>query len=163
MRDKRAVPIALVAVVMLASNVIAPGDAQQPTGIEHVAWLQGCWEMVSTNRTIEEHWMAPRGKSMLAMSRILREGQLVGYELIVLREEGEQLAYQAHPSGQATAVFLSLTVSNTMVVFENREHDFPQRIGYQREKPDSLLAWIEGKSGGLERRNDLAYRRVGCP
>ena len=33
----------------------------QPAGIQRVAWLQGCWEAVSPERTIEEQWMAPRG------------------------------------------------------------------------------------------------------
>jgi hypothetical protein len=34
------------------------------TGIERVAWLQGCWESVSGDRIIEEQWTAPRAGTM---------------------------------------------------------------------------------------------------
>src|SRR5687767_4613821 len=119
----------LITLIAIASNgaVVA-----QPAGIQRLAWLQGCWEVVSPERTVEEHWMAPRGKSMVGVGRTVRGDSLVEYELVVVREQGDRLAYEAHPSGQPTAVFLSRAVSDSSVVFENLEHDFPQRVGYTR-------------------------------
>jgi hypothetical protein len=49
-----------------------------------------------------------------------------------------------------------------MVVFENPQHDFPQKIGYQRVSPDALLAWIEGTDKRETRRIE-SYRRATCP
>jgi hypothetical protein len=152
----------LLVSALLVTTAGAP-DETQPKGIERVAWLEGCWEMVSPQRTVEEQWMAPRGGSMLGMSRTVREGKLVEYELVVLREEEDRLAYHAHPSGQASTIFLSNSVSDTMAVFENAEHDFPQRVGYRCVRPDSLLAWIEGTIDGKSRRVEFAYRRTDCP
>jgi hypothetical protein len=137
--------------------------AQQPPGIEQVAWLQGCWASSSAQRTVEEQWMAPRGGSMIGMGRTVRGSELVEYEIVVIQRKGNQLAYEAHPSGQPSAVFLSVTLSDSSVVFENREHDFPQRIGYQRTSADALLAWIEGTDKGQTRRVEFPYRRVACP
>ena len=77
--------------------------------------------------------------------------------------KGDQLAYEAHPSGQPSAVFLSASVIESMVVFENPQHDFPQKIGYQRTTPDTLLAWIEGTDKGQTRRIEFQYRRASCP
>jgi hypothetical protein len=131
------------------------------TGIDRVVWLQGCWEAVSEDRIIEEHWMAPRGDSMLGVSRTVKEGRLVGYELVVLREQGDQLALEAHPSGQPSAVFVSSSIGEQSVVFENPQHDFPQRIGYERQG-DDLLGWIEGRQGGEARRMEFPYRRAAC-
>ena len=37
---------------------------------------------------------------MLMMGRTVRNGELVDYELVVLKEDGERLAYEAHPAGQ---------------------------------------------------------------
>lgn len=71
--------------------------------------------------------------------------------------------YEAHPSGQAAAEFRGILVSDTALVFENPEHDFPQRIGYTRVGPDSLAGWIEGDSGGELRRIRFPFRRVACP
>ncbi|MGH9463984.1 MAG: DUF6265 family protein [Vicinamibacteria bacterium] len=141
---------------------ISNGDAMsQSMGIERVAWLQGCWESVSENRIIEEHWMAPRGGSMLGVSRTVQDGSLTGYELVVLREQGERLAFEAHPSGQPAAVFVSSSTGEQSVVFENPQHDFPQRIGYERQG-DGLLGWIEGTQGGEVRRIEFPYRRAAC-
>jgi uncharacterized protein DUF6265 len=106
--------------------------------------------------------MTPRGRSMLGMSRTVRGDSVVDYELVVLREHGNQLAYEAHPSGQPAAVFSSRTFSDSGVVFENLDHDFPQRVGYQRRGSDSLLAWVEGTADGRARRIDFRYRRVRC-
>lgn len=148
---------------VVALSVSVSGGGQQASGVEHVAWLQGCWEMTSAQRTVEEQWMAPRGGSMIAMSRTVQGDRLVGYELVTLREQGERLAYEAHPSGQSAAVFLSRIVTDSMVVFENPGHDFPQEVGYQRDRGGSLVAWIEGSSQGQTRRIEFPYRRATCP
>jgi hypothetical protein len=135
--------------------------AQQPKGIHRVAWLRGCWEISTPERTVEEQWMVPRGGSMMGMSRTVRGGKLVAYEMVLIREEGPALAYQAHPSGQPVATFLSTTVSASQVVFENLSHDFPQQIGYQ-VREDVLLAWIAGSQSGKSRRVEFPYKRVAC-
>ena len=142
----------------------AAGFAAQPpaTGIERIAWLQGCWEVASAGRTVEEQWMAPRGGSMVGVGRTVRNGALVEYELVVIRERGEHLVYIAHPSGQPSAEFRSTEVSDSGVVFENPEHDFPQRIGYRRQGA-ALDAWIEGMQNGQNRRIAFPYKRAACP
>lgn len=105
--------------------------------------------------------MGPRGGSMLGMSRTVREGKLVAYESIIIREQDGRLAYEAHPAGQPTATFLSTAVGSASVLFENPQHDFPQKVGYQR-KGDTLLAWIEGPANGTTRRTEFPYHRVQC-
>jgi hypothetical protein len=141
-----------------------PGAAQVgPAGVERLAWLQGCWETANPQRTVEEQWMSPRGKSMIGVGRTVRDGKLVEYELVVVREKDAQLAYEAHPSGQPSTVFLSRSIGESDVVFENLEHDFPQRVGYRRDGPDGLQAWIEGTRNGQTRRIEFPYRRVPCP
>jgi hypothetical protein len=130
--------------------------------VAQVSWLTGCWTLSSGDRVVEEQWMAPRGGTMLGMGRTVRGDRLIEYEVVVIRTEGERLAYDAHPSGQPPAVFLSRTLTETAVVFENADHDFPQRVGYERKGEDALLAWIEGTTGGNTRRVEFPYRRAAC-
>lgn len=148
--------------VALLSCTPSVYSAQGHTGIDRAGWLGGCWERGSGARTIEEQWMAPRGDAMLGMSRSVSDGRLVGYELVLIREDTTGLVYEAHPSGQESAEFPAILVSDTALVFEDLGHDFPQRIGYDRVGPDSLIGWIEGERGGEHRRIDFPYRRVPC-
>jgi hypothetical protein len=148
----------------MAFLVGAVGVRAKPAakGIERLAWLQGCWELASAGHTVEEQWMAPRGGSMVGVGRTTRGDALIDYEFVVIRERGEQLVYIAHPSGQPASEFLASTVSEDSVVFENAEHDFPQRIGYRRQGA-ALEAWIEGAKAGQNRRIEFPYRRAACP
>jgi len=137
------------------------GFAQQVT-VDRVAWLQGCWRSTRGETTIEEQWMAPRGGAMLGMGRTVRGSTLAEYELVLIKEQEGHLAYEAHPSGQPTATFMTTTASDSSVVFENPQHDFPQRVGYRRNGADALDAWIEGQANGKSRRVDFSYQRARC-
>ena len=156
----RLAPLATIAGL---TTGIMPLSGQKTPGVERLAWLQGCWEAASPQRTIEEQWMAPRGGSMLGMSRTVRGERFTGHELVVLRVRDGRLVYQAHPSGQPSAEFPLQTMGDSMVVFGDPQHDFPQRVGYRLSAADSLLAWIEGIANGQERRVEFRYRRVTCP
>ena len=153
---------ARMATLFVASTGAGAGATEAAGGIQRVAWLQGCWETASPERTVEEHWMAPRGGSMLGVGRTVRGSELVEYELVVIREKGAQLAYEAHPSGQPSATFVSGAVSGQAVVFENPGHDFPKRIGYERTGDDQLLAWIDGGAQSEAPRIQFEYKRVAC-
>jgi hypothetical protein len=150
------------ALLALLSFVPRSWSQTTPPTIDRVAWLQGCWASTAAPRTVEEMWMAPRGGTMLGMGRTVSDGRLIEYELVVVREQAGQLAYQAHPSGQPSAVFVSTSVTDSSVVFENPQHDFPQKVGYRREG-ETLSAWIEGALNGMPRRVDFSYRRARCP
>jgi hypothetical protein len=147
----------VMACVLAASTV----TAQQLT-VDRVAWLQGCWRSARGEATVEEQWMAPRGGTMLGMGRTVRGSKLVEYELVLIKEQDGRLAYEAHPSGQPTATFMATTASDSSVVFENPQHDFPQRVGYRRNGAEALEAWIEGQANGKSRRVDFSYQRARC-
>jgi hypothetical protein len=99
---------------------------------------------------------------MLGTGRTVRDGRTTEYEFVVLSVKDGRLAYEAHPSQQPSAVFLSTEATDARVVFENPDHDFPQRVGYERQGVDGLLAWIEGSQNGRTRRVEFPYRRVAC-
>ena len=134
---------------------------QQPATVNRLAWLAGCWEQRTARGTIEEQWMAPRGRSMLGLSRTIRGDSMSAWEFLALRERSGQVAYHANPSGQTPTVFQATVLDDSSVVFENPQHDFPQKIGYTR-RADSLLAWIEGTRNGQVRRIPFPYAKTAC-
>ena len=154
--------LAAAAVNASAGSTRSPAAAQQPpAGIERLGWLQGCWSVTTGEREVEEYWMAPKGTSMLGISRTTRGGVLADYEMTLIRQTEDRLVFEAHPSNQPMALFHSIEVSSSRIVFENPKHDFPQRIGYER-KETTLLAWIEGTQNGKVRRVEFPYLRTSC-
>jgi hypothetical protein len=149
--------------LVLLAVMMAPSLASAQTSIDRVAWMQGCWQLMSGDRTVEEHWMSPRGGTMLGSARTVRAGKLVEHEFVLLAERDGRLAYEAHPSGQPPATFLSKELDTESVVFEDPKHDFPQRIGYRKDAADRMLAWIEGTTAGTVRRVEFPMQRVDCP
>lgn len=137
-------------------------DTPPGTPIGKVAWLAGCWERRAGSRLVEEQWMAPRGGMMLGMGRTVRGDTLVEYEQLRIYERDGKLVYAANPSGQSPAEFVSTTLNDSAVVFENPGHDFPQRVVYRRLGGDSLAASVEGTSHGKQRVVSFPYERSVC-
>ena len=116
--------------------VPAPALADEPD----FAWLAGHWRSENNGRVSEEVWMAPEGGLMTGMGRTLRDGRAVGFEFLYI-STGEGAAYFAQPGGRPAVRFGLVAQEGESAVFENPEHDFPQRIEYVRDG-DSLSATI---------------------
>ena len=155
-----ALPIA--AAVLLVACGAAATFRSEPSPVAQVAWLAGCWERSSGNRTGEEQWMRPRGGTMLGMGRTVRGDSTVEWEHLRIAAEGDTLVYYAIPSGQEPAAFRAISVSSEAVTFEDKAHDFPQRVIYRRAGADSLHARIEGTLQGQQRGIDFRYQRANC-
>jgi hypothetical protein len=106
--------------------------------------------------------MAPAAGVMLGMSRTIARGKVVAHEFIQIREgPGGALYFIAMPSGQKEAAFQIVSLSATEAVFENPQHDFPQKISYRLQADGSLLAAIEGSGrDGQTRRIEFPYKKI---
>lgn len=151
----------LLPVVLLAADAPA-GKATAAIALNQLGWLAGHWRMEKAGRVVDEQWMAPAAGVMLGMARTIARGKVVEHEFMQIREgPGGALYFVALPSGQKEAAFQIVSLSATEAVFENKEHDFPQKITYARQPDGSLLAAIEGPGkDGTTRRIEFPYRRV---
>jgi len=132
--------------------------------VANLAWLSGCWEGNYANgRTVSEQWMKPLGNVMMGMSRTVKDGKTIAFENVRLEQADDgSINYIANPSGQQEAQFRLVELAGTKVVFENPEHDYPQRIIYELVNRDSLSARIEGMIDGKIKESGFPYRRVRC-
>ncbi len=147
-----------------ASLMVAPLAAQQAPDAAAARWLAGCWELRAGARVTQEQWMAPSGGTMLGMSRtVVRDTVREWEHLLIGPGANGGVAYTARPARQAETSFAAEHLSDTLLVFANPAHDFPQRILYRRVGRDSLVARIEGPRSGQLRGLDFPMRRVDCP
>ena len=149
--------IAVLGIIALATHT-----SGQEVGIETAVWISGCWEAHSGTSTIEEQWMAPSGGLMLGMSRTTRDGAPTGYEFLLLRASEGGLTYRALPSGQTPTDFRSSRITKTQLVFENPDHDFPQKIVYRWDSTRNIVASVFGTTDATEPAFQLNYEKVSC-
>lgn len=141
---------------------VARSSEAQDLSVQRAGWLAGCWEMTAPGRVTNESWMAPKGGLMMGMSRTVVRDSAREFEHLRIETRAGKAAYVAHPSGQAETAFPATTATDTLLVFSNPAHDFPQQISYRRVNKDSLVARIEGPRGGQIRGINFPMRRVGC-
>ncbi len=135
--------------------------AMENVTIDDLAWLSGSWAHVGRDSGSVEMWSSPAGGTLLGLARFVKDGRTVDFEYLRIRETDEgSLEYVALPSGQSETCFQLVEMSTSKLVFENLEHDFPQRIIYRLESEVDLVARIEGKVKGEDRAVDFPMKRV---
>ncbi len=131
--------------------------------VEQLGWLAGCWEGKLGSTVVEEQWMKPAGGAMLGLGRNVAGVKTTMMEFLLISKREGVLTYsvQLRHGGPVTHFKLARASENE-VVFENPEHDFPQRILYRREPDGSILARIEGKQKEKEMGVNFPMKRARC-
>ncbi|MGQ0760645.1 MAG: DUF6265 family protein [Acidobacteriota bacterium] len=153
-----------ITMALLLSNGSVIASAQSPNRtLNDLSWLAGCWEANIRGREVNEQWMKPAGGIMLGMARTVAQGKAAEFEFTQIREDKDgAIYYVAKPSGQPEASFILLKLQNKEAVFENPQHDFPQRIIYRLQPDGSLFARVEATVKGQTRGIDYPYKRAKC-
>lgn len=125
-----------------------------------LAWMAGAWEGDDGRMQMEEHWLAPKGGTMLGLHRDLASGRTVGFEFLRIEALADGIVYVASPQGRPGTPFRLVESGAKRAVFENREHDFPQRILYWLDADGSLHARIEGPQDGKPVSQEWTWRRA---
>lgn len=155
--------IRVAALVVLAGVLPSRTPAPAQGGVAQLRWLAGCHELRAGTRLVHEQWMAPRGGMMMGMSRTVAGDTVREFEHLRIEMRTGKPTYVAHPSGQAETAFAAEIANDTIVVFANPAHDFPQKIIYRKVGSDSVIARIEGPRGGQVRGINFPMKRVACP
>ena len=163
MNDRVLGAVRAMGVLLGAIGVLADPAAAQRAPLQQAAWLAGCWEARVGNRLTLEMWMPPAGDLLIGGSRTTVGDSTREFEHLRIRASGDQLVYTAIPSGQRETSFTSTAVSDTLLGFENLQHDFPQRILYRRRGADSVIVRVEGPGRNNTTRGfNIPMRRASC-
>jgi hypothetical protein len=141
------------------------GAKKTDAAISNFAFMKGCWEFSRPGRKVKivEQWMAPAGGTMLGMSRTVRDAKTTGWEYMRIESGDSGIFFVSKPKENKEETYFRLkTSAMNELVFENPDHDFPQRVMYRANGPDVLDARIEGKQNGKSSGVDFPYKRVKC-
>lgn len=136
---------------------------KQTNDIKKAEWLIGTWENRTPRGKVYETWGKMNDNEFSGKSYIVRGQDTIVFETIQLVEEQDGLFYIPTVKNQNDGLpvrFANKTISETQLIFENPEHDFPQIISYTKINADSLVAEISGTKNGQDRKQTFSMKRV---
>jgi hypothetical protein len=147
-----------VMAVMLAMAVTI-ADVSADRALDRLAWLEGRWTGEKDGVSMEEYWTDARGGAMLGLHRDVKDARLVSWEFLRIGATDDGTFYFASPRSKPPTPFKLVELEGKRVVFENKQHDFPQRILYWLDEKGALHARIEGPQGGKTVAEEWVWTR----
>lgn len=117
------------------------------------SFLQGTWKV--ENKDAYEHWDKLNDHTLKGFSYQLKDGQMTITEYLDISQTKQEITYTATVlnQNQGQGVNFKLTKTDSAFTFENPNHDFPQKIRYQKLNDAAVFVHV---SGGNQK--GFAYR-----
>ena len=137
-----------------------PGDAAAQSAFDLLAWLEGDWVRKTKHGEATESWIRVSDHTMEGVAFVASGDSVRISEYLRIEQFGDEVFYTAKPSQNPFPTSFRMTEhGRERFVFENPDHDFPQRIIYTWDGDDALMARIEGLLDGEVQRMDFSFER----
>ena len=115
-------------------------------------WLLGEWQKEDSIGTLHEKWILENDSTLMGSSYFInKKKDTIHSEIIELMENQEHLIYKATVKGENNnnpIPFLLKQKKDSLLVFENPKHAYPNKIVYRLISEKSILATVYGKVNG---------------
>jgi len=131
--------------------------------IEKASWLIGTWENKAVRGSVYESWSMLNENELSGRSFMIKDQDTIVFEHIRLVQEGDMLVYIPTVEDQNNKLpvrFTQKSVTDSELIFENMNHDFPQVIQYTRITKDSLVAEISGEIRGKMKKQTFPMKKI---
>jgi hypothetical protein len=152
---------ACAAVAMTLSPAHAEDICALPKSTADIAslsWLAGNWVESGKARTVRERWSGPYGGVLLGIGVTTQGDTARSYEFFRVAKTPTGISLFASPNAAPPTEFKAVEICTGKVVFENKAHDFPQRVIYTKGPNGTLNARVEGLLKGKLEGEDWQYR-----
>ncbi|WAC12935.1 DUF6265 family protein [Dyadobacter pollutisoli] len=125
--------------------------------------LSGLWVSKRANGDIYEQWARSSDSELTGRSYKMMKTDTMLLESMKLYHRGGEIVFApvaARQNNEKEVLFKLRSIAGNEFVFENLQHDFPQRIVYRLISRDSLHAYIEGQVQAKNKRIDYPYSRI---
>ena len=117
--------------------------------LNKASWILGSWGRTGPQETISETWVRQNDSVYRGEGYFISGKDTFSAEKITLEQRGRQVFYIPEVKDQNKGITFAMTaLAEDSMVFENPEHEFPQRISYRKVNTDSIVAEISGTING---------------
>ncbi len=132
-------------------------STNEETEINSLKWMLGKWQSSTEEGTLYEEWKKVNDFTYSGHAyAITAEGDTTFSETAEITNTNGSITYSVTVNEETSTDF-ALVDNQERAVFENVDHDFPQRIIYQKLAKDSLFARIEGTVDGEDQFEEYRY------
>ncbi len=130
--------------------------------LSEFSWLTGQWMDSSSSGKMVEMWNQINDSILVGSSIYLAGIDTIFYEEISLKKIKNIIYYIPSiqsEDGALPILFKYAGFKNGEWIFENKDHDFPQRIVYTHPDQDSLIAYVDGNKNGEYRKEYFRMKK----
>jgi hypothetical protein len=120
----------------------------------------GKWKSESRTSVSFEEWDKINETFFEGIGYSLKNGEKNIYEKFNILKLHNHIVYIAQPGNNLPTLFTLISSESNKFIFENKEHDFPQRVIYNFTSDKNLTASIEGKEKGEFKRVEYSFIKV---
>lgn len=131
--------------------------------LDKAQFLVGKWEEKDSLGILQEQWKIENDSTFTGNSYFIQnEKDTLHFEQIELVENNKILIYTATVRGENNDLPISFQLTeseDSLLVFQNPKHDFPQKITYRLQKNNTLKATVSGIQFGKKASNDYLFKK----
>ena len=158
-----------VLALLLLSTIYS---CQKPVkSIEHTAeskitnalWFLGKWGNSTVDGSFTETWQKINDSTFTANSFMIIDKDTVFSETVSLEDRLDTLRYIVtvpNQNQEKPVAFILTKATENELLFENPEHDFPQKISYKLIGNDSLVAEVSAIVKGKEKKEIFRMKKI---
>ncbi|MCB0356714.1 MAG: hypothetical protein KDD40_06885 [Bdellovibrionales bacterium] len=125
--------------------------------LHQLDWMKGRWVGGYNGSNMESYYTTSEGGLILGQTKIAGHKGIEFYEFEKFEEQDGDILLTPMPFGKLGVTFTATLVTNKKVIFENPEHDFPNKIIYMLERENRMIARIEGIQNGQYISEEFVY------
>ncbi len=151
--------VILTAVNLTLTSSVCYGQAKNI--IPKLDWLKGKWQLIQNSNSFEE-WIRIDSSELQGKSYTIKCSDTIFHETIKISQLQTDYWYIPSVTDQNNGqpvYFKLVNHTDTSLLFNNPNHDFPQFIQYNYHAPDTLKASISGKRNGLTKTINFIFLR----
>lgn len=149
------IALALAALALTTTTA----DAAPADDVAKLSWMAGSWGQEKDGVITRETWLAPVGGVMAGAGQTNTPGRKPFISYYRISAEPAGATFTAILPGQPPTPFVLLPGPDGEAAFENKAHDFPQRVIFKR-CGDQLCGRIEGTIQGKLESEEWRYTRL---
>ncbi len=155
---KQSIKYSLILLFIIITSGIM---TQEKKDMEKLLWIIDSWVSSGGESKSYEEWKKTNDSLYEGSSGTIKNGVVIFAEKLRIEKTPDGIYYVADVKHNPEPVrFKLIEVNDSLVVFENPEHDFPKKITYMNEE-GNLHAFIEGPGkDGKNKKIDFYMSKI---